>query len=80
MQKQKAKHTRTNLGNSSQSLERMNAFDKYPMFADLSTGTTLALVNEWSLIGANAGVILLRVLIEFLILKIRNRKRKDEHN
>jgi len=77
MQKQKAKHTRTNYDHSLKNSESMSEFSKYPMLADFGTGTTLALVNEWSLIGANAGVILLRVLIEFLILKIRNRKRKN---
>jgi hypothetical protein len=68
--------TRMNSVNSSKKSGTVNQFNRLNLAADFTTGTSLGLVNDWSLIGANVGVIALRLLLEFVILKIR-KKRKN---
>ncbi len=42
--------------------------------ADLGAGTSLALINDWDLLLANVGIILVRVILELIIL----RKKKSD--
>lgn len=50
--------------------------DYRSLLADLGTGTTLALINAWDILLANGAVILLRIILEYLILR-NKRKEKD---
>lgn len=59
-------------------LKRSNGMNDYrSLLADLGTGTTLAMINTWDILAANVAVILLRIVLEYLILKNNKRKEKN---
>lgn len=64
--------------NSAHYLKRSNGMNDYrSLLADLGAGTTLAFINAWDILLANAAVIVLRIVLEYLILKNNKRKEKN---
>jgi len=51
--------------------------DYRSLLADVGTGSALAWINGFDILLANGVVILLRIILEYLILKNNKRKEKD---
>jgi hypothetical protein len=56
----------------------MNLFHWDKILLDIWAGSVLAIVNDWKILIANVVIILIRVLAEWILLRIQREHKRQE--